>query len=272
MDEFSGRVAVITGGASGIGLATAKALANEGMKLVLADIEQVALDRAVPEVRALGAECIGVRTDVGDKAQVDALADRAFSELGGAHVLFNNAGVAVAGPIAEMRHSDWEWLMRVNLWGVIHGIEAFLPRMIQQGQGGHIINTASFAGLVANEGLGVYCVTKYGVVALSEVLHREAREHNIGVSVLCPMRIATNIGDSQRNRPAELGGGSEQAPAGSGDEEGRPQAGRVIEVDEVPPRIIRAIRENQLYILTHEESRGFIQNRFRRIDRTFEAV
>ncbi len=271
MDEFSGRVAVITGGASGIGLATAKALAKEGMKLVLADIEQAALDRAVPEVRALGAECIGVRTDVGEKSQVDALADRAWSEFGGVHVLFNNAGVAVAGPIAEMRHSDWEWLMRVNLWGVIYGVEAFLPRMVEQGEGGHIINTASFAGLVPNEGLGVYCVTKYGVVALSEVLYREVRDHNIGVSVLCPMRIATNIGESQRNRPAELGGGQER-PAGSGDEEGRPQAGRVIEVDEVPPKILRAIRENQLYILTHEESRGFIQARFRRIDRTFEAV
>jgi NAD(P)-dependent dehydrogenase (short-subunit alcohol dehydrogenase family) len=271
MDEFSGRVAVITGGASGIGLATAKALAQEGMKLVLADIEQAALDRAVPEVQALGAECIGVRTDVGEKSDVENLAERAWAEFGAVHVLFNNAGVAVAGPIVEMRHSDWEWLMRVNLWGVIHGVEAFLPRMVQQGEGGHVINTASFAGLVPNDGLGVYCVTKYGVVALSEVLFREMREHSIGVSVLCPMRVETNINNSQRNRPTELDGGG-GLPAGSGDEEGRAQAGRVIAVEEVPPLILRAIRENQLYILPHEESRGFIQARFRRIDRTFESV
>ncbi len=269
MDEFANRVAVITGGASGIGLATAKALAREGMRIVLADIEQSALDRAVPEVQALGVECLGVRTDVGERRDVEALADIAWERFGAVHVLFNNAGVAVAGPIVEMRHADWEWLIRVNLWGVIHGVETFLPRMVAQNQGGHVVSTASFAGVVPNEGLGVYCVTKYGVVALSEVLFREMRANDIGVSVLCPMRVATNINNSQRNRPADLGGG-EALPAGSGDEEGRSQAGRVLTVDDVAPRIVKAIRSRQLYIFTHEESRAFVQARFRRMDRAFD--
>ncbi len=206
MQELSGRVAVITGGASGIGLATARRLAGEGMRLVLADIEQAALDTAVAEIAALGAEVLGVRTDVGDLQQVQALADTTCAHFGGAHLIFNNAGVAVFGPIQEMTHADWEWVLRVDLWGVIHGVEAFVPRLIAQNQGGHIVNTASFAGLVPNEGLGVYCVAKYGVVALSECLSRDLRPYGIGVSVLCPMVLATNIRHSERNRPPEWGG------------------------------------------------------------------
>ncbi len=270
MDEFAGRVAVITGGASGIGFATAKALAREGMKVVLADIEQAALDRAVPEVAALGGECIGVRTDVSKLEDVQALADATWAKFGACHVLFNNAGVAVAGPIASMSHNDWKWLMDVNLWGPIHGVEVFVPRMIAQDQGGHILSTASFAGLVANDGLGVYCVTKYGVVAMMECLFRELRPHGIGASVLCPMRVETNINNSGRNRPEELGAGLPLLPAGSGDEEGRSQAGRVIDVEQVAPMIVKAIREQQLYIITHEEARPFIAARFRRIDRSFD--
>ena len=269
MDDFEGRVAVITGGASGIGLATAKALAREGMKIVVADIQQDAIDRALPEIQALGVEALGVKTDTSVLGDVQRLADATWDTFGACHVLFNNAGVAVAGPIAEMTHNDWDWLMRVNLWGPIHGIEAFVPRMIAQDQGGHVLSTASFAGLVANDGLGVYCVTKYGVVALMECLYRELSPHGIGASVLCPMRVETNINNSQRNRPAELGGGL-PLPAGSGDEEGRSQAGRVITTDDVAPMIVRAIREKRLYIVTHPESRGFVQSRFRRIDRSYD--
>ena len=270
MEDFAGKVAVITGGASGIGLATAKALAAEGMNIVVADIEQAAIDRALPEIAAAGVEVLGVRTDVTKLADVQALADKTWERFGGCHVLFNNAGVAVAGPIAEMKHSDWEWLMNVNLWGPIHGVEVFVPRMIAQDQGGHILSTASFAGLVANDGLGVYCVTKYGVVAMMECLYRELSPYGIGASVLCPMRVETNINNSQRNRPSELGGGQPLQPAGSGDEEGRAQAGRVISTDDVAPMIVRAIREKRLYIVTHPESRGFVQSRFRRIDRAFD--
>ena len=155
--------------------------------------------------------------------------------------------MAVSGPIAEATHNDWEWLMQVNLWGPIHGVETFVPRMIKQDQGGHIVSTASFAGLVANDGLGIYCVTKYGVVAMMECLYRELSPHGIGASVLCPMRVETNIGTSDRNRPIELGGGMDAAE-GEDDEE-RPQAGRIIGSHDVADMVVRAIREKRLYIV-----------------------
>jgi NAD(P)-dependent dehydrogenase (short-subunit alcohol dehydrogenase family) len=271
MDDFKGKVAVITGGASGIGLATAKALAREGTHIVIADVQQDAIERAVPEVRALGVDVLGVRTDVSKLADVQKLADVTWGTFGACHILFNNAGVAVAGPIATHSHQDWQWLMDVNLWGPIHGVEVFVPRMIAQDQGGHVLSTASFAGLVANDGLGIYCVTKYGVVALMECLYRELSPYGIGASVLCPMRVETNINASQRNRPPELGGGGAlPLPPGSGDEEGRAQAGRVLTTDDVAPMIVQAIREKRLYIVTHAESRGFVQARFRRIDRAYD--
>jgi len=271
MDELEGKVAVITGGASGIGLATARALAAEGMKLVLADIEKDPLDRVVAEFVATGHEAIGVQTDVGDRAQVESLAQHTWERFGGAHVLFNNAGVALSGLIQDMTHADWEWLMRVNLWGVIHGVESFVPRMIEQGEGGHIVSTASFAGLVPNSGLGVYCVTKYGVVGLSECLYRDVSAHNIGVSVLCPMQVGTNIGTSERNRPQELGGTGASRPAVDEDVPNASLAGRTLPVDEVAALVVKGIKENRLYILPHEESRGFIRRRFERIDRAFEG-
>jgi NAD(P)-dependent dehydrogenase (short-subunit alcohol dehydrogenase family) len=271
MEDFNGKVAVITGGASGIGLATARRLAREGMNIVLADIEPNTLERAVADVSALGVEAIGVPTDVGDLAQVQALADRAFERFGAVHLLFNNAGVAISGPIQEMTHADWEWLMRVNLWGVIHGVETFVPRMIEQRQGGHIVSTASFAGLVANDGLGVYCVTKYGVVGLSECLFRDLRNEGIGVSVLCPMRVETNIGNSARNRPPELGGPNETVVHEGPGEDERQLAGGTISADEVAEMVLKAVRNNELYILTHPESRPFVRRRFERIDRAYES-
>jgi NAD(P)-dependent dehydrogenase (short-subunit alcohol dehydrogenase family) len=270
MEDVSGKTAVITGGASGIGFATARALAARGAKLVLADVEGPALDKAVAQLSSSGAKAEGVVCDVSKLADVNRLADTAFSKMGAVHILFNNAGVAVGGPIAEMKHSDWEWIVNVDLWGPIHGVEAFLPRMIAQRDGGHLLFTASFAGLVPNEGLGPYCVAKYGVVALAEVLQREMRPHNIGVSVLCPMRVATNIGNSERNRPASLGGAAASPQVPSQDEGNRTLAGRVLEVEDVAAMVVRAILANRLYILPHEESRKSIRRRFERIDRTFD--
>ena len=271
MDDFNGKVAVITGGASGIGFATAAALSKEGMKLVIADIEQAALDRAVPQLEAMGTEVLGVRTDVGVREELEQLADRTWERFGGCHILFNNAGVAVGGPLQAMTHQDWDWSIRVNLWGPIHGVEAFIPRMIEQDEGGHIINTASFAGLVANDGLGVYCVTKYGVVALTECLYRDLRPHGIGASVLCPMRVHTNIDASARNRPPELGGGEPvPEPNSAVAEDGRPLAGNTLQPDDVAAMVVDAVRNRRLYVLTHPESRGFVQARFRRIDRTYD--
>ena len=270
MEHLSAKVAVITGGASGIGFATARRLASRGVRLVLADIEESALDRAVAELSATGSAVEGVVCDVGDLKAVQHLADTAFEKMGAVHIVFHNAGVAVGGPIAEMQHGDWEWTLRVNLWGPIHGVEAFTQRMIAQGQGGHMLFTASFAGLVPNVGLGPYCVSKYGVVALAEVLRRELRAHDIGVSVLCPMRVATNIGHSERNRPDELGGPEASPPVLDQGEDNQNLAGRVLDVDDVAAQVVAAIVANRLYILPHEESRTPIRRRFERIDQTFE--
>ena len=270
MEHLTDKVAVITGGASGIGFATALRLASRGVRLVLADIEESALDRAASELAATGTAVEGVVCDVGDLKAVQHLADTAFEKMGAVHIVFHNAGVAVGGPIAEMKHSDWEWTMRVNLWGPIHGVEAFTQRMIAQGQGGHMLFTASFAGLVPNVGLGPYCVSKYGVVALAEVLRRELRAHDIGVSVLCPMRVATNIGHSERNRPDELGGPEASPPVLDQGEDNQNLAGRVLDVDDVAAQVVDAVVANRLYILPHEESRTPIRRRFERIDQTFE--
>lgn len=272
MDTLQGKVAIITGGASGIGLATARKLAAEGSRLVLADIEQEALDDAVSGLQAAGAEAIGVKCDVGHLPEVQELADRTYEAFGAAHIVFNNAGVAIGGPIQSMTHEDWEWLVRVNLWGVIHGVEVFVPRMIEQGEGGHIVNTASFAGLVPNDGLGAYCVTKYGVVALSECLFRDLRNEGIGVSVLCPMQVDTNINNSGRNRPTEFGGPTPVPLVATAAESGRNLAGGAIDAETVADRVVDAIKRNELYILTHPESRPFIRRRFERIDRAFERT
>jgi NAD(P)-dependent dehydrogenase (short-subunit alcohol dehydrogenase family) len=269
MQDLAGKVAVITGGASGIGLATARSLAREKMRIVLADIEQDPLDVAVKEIVGLGVEAIGVKTDVGDLKQVQALADKTWERFGGAHLVFNNAGVAIFGPIQEMKHEDWEWVIRVDLWGVIHGVEAFVPRMIAQNQGGHIVNTASFAGLVPNQGLGAYCVAKYGVVALTECLVRDLKPHGIGASVLCPMILATNINRSERNRPTELGGAKAQRPQTA--EEAQSMRGRVLTPELAAEKVVNAVKKNELYIHTHEEARQFIRKRFERIDKAFES-
>jgi NAD(P)-dependent dehydrogenase (short-subunit alcohol dehydrogenase family) len=271
MDTLNGKGAVVTGGASGIGLATAKVLASKGAKVVLADIEQAALDAAVAGLRADGADAHGVVCDVRSLDAVQAMADAAFAAVGKVHVVFNNAGIAVGGPILDMTHDDWRWTIDVDLWGPIHGVEAFLPRIVDQGEGGHILFTASFAGLVPNSGLGPYCVAKYGVVALAEVLYRELREYEIGVSVLCPMRVGTNIGSSERNRQADYGSAPEQSLVLDQDAGNADLAGRVIEVDGVARLTVDAIDQNRLYVLPHEESRASIRRRFERIDRTFES-
>jgi NAD(P)-dependent dehydrogenase (short-subunit alcohol dehydrogenase family) len=270
MDTVHGKGAVVTGGASGIGFATARLLGENGSRVVLADVEQTALSAAVDELRGRGIEAHGVVCDVRDRTAVEALARQSFELLGTVDLVFNNAGVAIGGPVVEMSHDDWRWVMDVNLWGPIHGVEAFVPRMIDQGTGGHLLFTSSFAGLVPNVGLGPYCVTKYGVVALAEVLARELRGNEIGVSVVCPMRASTNIGASERNRPEEYGGPDASPRVQDQDEANTQLAGRVIPVDEVARKIYDAILANRLYVLTHEESREPIRRRFERIDRSFD--
>ena len=271
METFEGKGAVVTGGASGIGFSTAKQLGAKGARVVLADVDGAALEAAVAQLRAAGTAADGVLCDVSSFESVQALADESFRRLGAVHLVFNNAGVAVGGPVVEMTHQDWRWVIDVDLWGPIHGVEAFLPRMIEQGEGGHLLFTASFAGLVPNVGLGPYCVAKYGVVALAEVLARELREHRIGVSVLCPMRVATNIGSSERNRSDDYGGSDGASGVLPQGEENDALAGRVLDVDDVAALTIDAVIHERLYVLPHDESRVAIRRRFERIDRTFEA-
>ncbi len=270
MNTFEGKGAVITGGASGIGLATARLLGRRGAAVVLADVEEQALAGAVDELRAEGITAHGVSADVSSLTEVRALARTSVERIGPVHVLFNNAGVAVGGPVTEMTHDDWRWTIDVDLWGPIHGVEAFLPLMIDQGEGGHLLFTASFAGLVPNRGLGPYCVAKYGVVALAEVLWRELAEHDIGVSVLCPMRVGTGIGSSERNRGDTYGGPT--TPSGLLDqgEDNDELAGRVLDVDDVAAMTLDAVTAGRLYVLPHDESRASIRRRFERIDRTFD--
>jgi NAD(P)-dependent dehydrogenase (short-subunit alcohol dehydrogenase family) len=264
--ELTGKVAVITGGASGIGLETARRLAARGARLVLADIEHNALLRAVDEL-SVATETIGVVTDVSDKGSVDALAATVETRFGGPDIVFLNAGVSVHGPTVEMTHDDWRWVVGVNLWGPIHGVEAFVPAMVERGRGGHLLFTASFAGLVPNVGLGVYCVTKYGVVALAETLKRELAPSGIGVSVLCPMLVATNIKTSERNRPDGLGGPDTRHRL---DTEDGSMVGRTLPVEQIADQVMAAIGTDRLYIVPHEESRRSIQRRFERIDAAFE--
>src|SRR4051812_27619418 len=270
MDTFAGKGAVVTGGASGIGFATAHELGRRGAKIVLADIEAEALDPAVARLRDDGIDAHGVVCDVTSLDQVMSLADRSFELLGGVHIVFNNAGVAVGGPMADMTHDEWRWVIDVDLWGPIHGVEAFVPRLIEQGEGGHVLFTASFAGLMPNVGLGPYCVAKYGVVAMAEVLWRELRPHNIGSSVLCPMRVATNIGSSERNRGEEYGGARAEVAVPDQGEDNSDLAGRVLPVEGVARLTVDAITANRLYVLPHDESRESIRKRFARIDRIFD--
>ncbi|HVV31413.1 MAG TPA: SDR family NAD(P)-dependent oxidoreductase [Mycobacteriales bacterium] len=262
--DLDGKVAVITGGASGIGLAMARGLAARGCRLVLADVETGALDAAVSELTE-HVEVVGVPTDVSDRAAVDGLAAVADQRFGGADIVHLNAGVGISGPTLEMTHDDWRWLIDVNLWGPIHGVEVFLPRLVERGSG-HLLFTASFAGLAPNVGAGPYCVTKYGVVALAEVLHKELRDSELGVSVLCPMMLATNIGSADRNRPVELGGTGSSTVDSTDDPN---LVGRVLAPEVAAEAAIAAIGTRQLYVFTHEEMRPLVARRFSRIDDAF---
>jgi NAD(P)-dependent dehydrogenase (short-subunit alcohol dehydrogenase family) len=262
MDDFKGRVAVVTGGGSGIGEAMAKAFAREGAKVVLADLDRERMDRVVADIAAAGGEAVAMVTDVTKREAVEALAERTIDHFAAVHIVCNNAGVGVFGPIAEATHKDWQWVMDVNFWGVVHGIEAFLPRLLAQKQGGHIVNTASMAGLAGMPGLGVYCASKYAVVGLTESLQRELKESGIGVSVLCPMIVKTNINTSERNRPAEMQNPGDHRETLA---DASYTFSRVIEPSDVAQMVVKGIREKALYILTHGESGEPLRRRAARL-------
>ena len=255
MKELNGRVAVVTGGASGIGFGLASAFSAEGMKVVIGDIEVPALDDAVAKLEASGADAIGVRTDVSDDASVAALAQAAVDRFGAIHVACNNAGVGGGGLSWEAPLSTWEWVLGVNLWGVIHGIRAFVPILMQQDEG-HIVNTASIAGLAAGPFMGPYNASKHAVVALSETLYHEMAmtAPQVKVSVLCPGWVKTRIADSARNRPD----GDRDDPAGNN---ARLLLQSVLERGMPPEQlatiVLEAVRGERFWILPHDDAEPF---------------
>jgi NAD(P)-dependent dehydrogenase (short-subunit alcohol dehydrogenase family) len=250
VDDVRGKVAVVTGGASGIGRAMATRFKAAGMEVVIADVEEPVLAATADELGV-----VGVRTDVADAASVAGLAEATLERFGAVHVVCNNAGVGGGGQIKDLTLKDWRWVIDVNLWGVIHGVHTFLPLLLDNAAGGHIVNTASLAGLVAGPGIGPYNAAKYGVVAISETLASELGEGSpVGVSVLCPGYVRTNIFTSQRNRPAALRNDSKKvaARAANSDLAGTLQAVG-IDPAAVADQVLDAILTDRFWIITHSE-------------------
>jgi NAD(P)-dependent dehydrogenase (short-subunit alcohol dehydrogenase family) len=255
MQHFRGKVAVVTGGANGIGRALVDRFAADGMKVVVADVEPGALDATARELGARGADVLAVRTDVSKPEDVEALARETLARFGKVHVLCNNAGVSVGGPMWEHTLADWQWVLGVNLWGVIHGIRTFVPIMLRQGEPAHVVNTASLAGLSSNPFLGVYNVTKHGVVTLSETLAQELAMLGapVNVSVLCPGFVRTGIADSHRNRPADFADGADRLRPEAFEQTIRAAIAGGLPPSEVADLVAAAIREERFYVLPHPE-------------------
>jgi NAD(P)-dependent dehydrogenase (short-subunit alcohol dehydrogenase family) len=262
MNSLGGKVAVVTGAASGIGRGTATRFAAEGMKVVLADIEEKPLNAVRAELADNGADVLAVPTDVSRGESMDALLEKTLGTYGVVHIVHLNAGVAGGGLSWQLSELDWQWVLGVNLWGVIHGVRAFVPAMLERGEEGHVVMTGSMAGLTSSGFLAPYNVSKHGVVTLAETLAKELAMtgSKIGVSVLCPGWVSTGIGTSARNRPDEL----RNAGAGLGDL-GSGAIKPVIEAGmapaEVADHVVSAIREQRFYILTHPGWKPMIQTR-----------
>lgn len=269
MKEFQDRVAVVTGGASGLGRAMALRFAREGMKIVLADVQADALKKTEAEFQQARIPVLAVRTDVSKGRDVEALANKSFKTFGGVHILCNNAGVAPGGTVWEQTAKDWEWTLGVNVWGVIHGIRAFVPRMLEQNVDCHVVNTASVAGLLSLPGMSVYCVSKHSVVTLTECLHHDLVEFGAKVkaSLLCPAYVPTGISDSERNRPASLRDERKKSAEDLKREEQlrhAVQSGR-ISAEQIANLVFDAIRADKFYILPHQKIKPAIETRMQDI-------
>jgi NAD(P)-dependent dehydrogenase (short-subunit alcohol dehydrogenase family) len=269
MRQLEGKTAIVTGAGSGIGLGLARTFARHGMSVALCDIRKDRLDAALAEVRGLRARAIAMPTDVSDRASVREAAEQTVKAFGALHVACNNAGVTIHGrSIADLSPQEWDWLIGVNLHGVIHGIETFLPHIRSHGQEGHIVNTASIAGFQVRGGRrsGAYAATKFAVVALSESLAHDLAGTPVGVSVLAPAAVKTRIYVSGDNRPDRFGGPYEEP----GNNPFQQELETGLEPDEVGERVVRAIRGHELYVFTHMETKDWLLARHRRIIDAFD--
>ena len=271
MKDFKGKVAVITGAAGGIGAGLAGKCAQEGMKIVLADIEEPALKETEQELKAGGAEVLAVPTDVSIKADVEALAEKTLDAFGGVHLLFNNAGVQVGvkrgKTLWEETYNDWEWVLGVNLWGVVYGIKTFLPIMLRQNTPGHIVNTSSVGGLASGNEIGTYKLTKAAVIMLSETLYLQLQKRNtpIGVTVLCLGGVKSKLNEAERNRPARWQNPPDTSPL-TPDQEELYRFFQEMNENAMAPAafaelVFQAIEKEQLFALTHPEMMPRVQQR-----------
>jgi NAD(P)-dependent dehydrogenase (short-subunit alcohol dehydrogenase family) len=259
MKDVKDKVAFITGGASGIGLGIAKVFAREGMKVAIADIRRDHLDEAMASFNDSSA-VHAIQLDVSDREAMSRAAEETERVFGKVHALINNAGIGLGGPLKLATYDDWDWVMNVNLWGVINGVQTFLPRILAHGEGGHIVTTSSMSGFLPTFGAGLYITTKFAVVGLSESLRTELLADNIGVSVLCPGPVQTNIAESNLTRPANL------SNSGYAETDKMRQTHSVSSVYmdpmEVGEKVLKGILRNDLYILTHPEFRDGVKSRF----------
>ncbi len=264
MKDFEGKVAVVTGGASGIGLGMARAFAKAGMRVAIADIRQDHLDEAVAWFQEAGFPVHPIRLDVSDRAAFARAAAETVQVHGKVHVLCNNAGVNIIGSIEDARFEDWDWLMSVNLGGMFNGVKSFLPHIKVHGEGGHIVNTSSIAGIVAGPGTGIYSTTKFGIRGFSESLRYELAPHGIGVSVLCPGTVATNLNESETIRPEQFDTDDAELKARRG--EGGTLLASVLpkgmSADEVGEKVLKGIARNDFHILPHPEFRDEFRQAF----------
>ena len=265
MRDLAGKTAFVTGGASGIGFALGAAFAQAGMKVMLADIETDVLAEAVKSLHDFGPNVRGVACDVADPVSVERAPKASYQAFGNVHVVCNNAGVAAAGGIDNISLDNWRWVLDVNLMGVLHGIRTFLPHIRAHGEGGHIVNTASMAGMNSGLGFSPYVASKFAVVGMSEGLATQLKPFGIGVSVLCPGYVRTRIGESGRNRPQRYGATQTPDPASPAglllaQISERLQSG--LDPLDVASRVLAAIREDELYVFTHPEMRAELEDRF----------
>jgi NAD(P)-dependent dehydrogenase (short-subunit alcohol dehydrogenase family) len=264
VERLEGRVAVVTGGGGGIGQALALACADAGMDVAVADIESDKAESVADVIRSRGRKAFGVRSDVSDFEDVQELCERSWKDLGGCHLLCNNAGVLVMGQVHERPLEDWEWLFGVNVHGMVHGVKAFVPRMIEDGDGGHVLNTCSINGLVSIPANGIYSASKYAALGLTEAMRLELEPHGIGVTALCPSGVRTGIMHADRNRPEELGksGAIEKNDAIMVGSFGNDANRTPITPERAAEVALDAVRRNELYAITHPGTKEMIQARF----------